>query len=130
MWVLDGNNSLKCIKSIGNWKIGDTHTFEDSDYFLSTSFVDRFADEVKRRSSQPTEDSDDEGQNDEESRDPTDGSSDTTPSGCTDNWKAAASDEKKKMWAIFSEAGIFASACHHGLILWIADMVQSLSCTF
>ncbi|KAG6875601.1 hypothetical protein C0993_008347, partial [Termitomyces sp. T159_Od127] len=51
----------------------------------------------------------------------------TVPNGppCADNWKAAAADTKKKMWAIFKEAGIFASCCRHGLILWIVDMMRS-----
>ncbi|KIP01438.1 hypothetical protein PHLGIDRAFT_38684, partial [Phlebiopsis gigantea 11061_1 CR5-6] len=31
----------------------------------------------------------------------------------------------KRMWAIFEEAGIFACACRHGLILWLVDMVRS-----
>ncbi|KAG6857076.1 hypothetical protein C0991_004818, partial [Blastosporella zonata] len=61
---------------------------------------------------------------DETEGDPTDGDTNSLSS-CTINWKAAASDEKKKMWAIFDEAGIFASACRHGFILWIADMIQS-----
>jgi hypothetical protein len=38
------------------------------------------------------------------------------------NWKAAG---EKGTWGIFKESGIFASACRHGLILWIIDMVQS-----
>ncbi|KAL6307295.1 hypothetical protein BKA93DRAFT_815979 [Sparassis latifolia] len=29
------------------------------------------------------------------------------------------------MWGIFDETGISASACHHGMILWLADMVCS-----
>ncbi|KZT01719.1 uncharacterized protein LAESUDRAFT_663270 [Laetiporus sulphureus 93-53] len=29
------------------------------------------------------------------------------------------------MWGIFEETGIFASACHHGFILWICDMMRS-----
>ena len=44
---------------------------------------------------------------------------------CHDNWKAAAADEKKHMWSIFEEMGIFVSACRHSLILWITDMVRS-----
>lgn len=44
---------------------------------------------------------------------------------CVKNWKAAAKDENKKMWSIFDESGIFASACRHGFILWVADMVRS-----
>jgi len=44
---------------------------------------------------------------------------------CTDKWKATAADDKKRMWGVFEETGIFASACWHGLMLWISDMVQS-----
>ncbi|KAG6870676.1 hypothetical protein C0993_004504, partial [Termitomyces sp. T159_Od127] len=55
--------------------------------------------------------------------DPTDG--EMSSSTCTNNWKAAAKDENKKMWAIFAESGIFASACRHGFILWICDMITS-----
>ncbi|KAG2068473.1 hypothetical protein BDR04DRAFT_1129243 [Suillus decipiens] len=46
-------------------------------------------------------------------------------SDCSKNWKAVASDEKKQMWSIFDETGIFVSACCHGLVLWVADMVCS-----
>ncbi|EIW75720.1 hypothetical protein CONPUDRAFT_26328, partial [Coniophora puteana RWD-64-598 SS2] len=31
----------------------------------------------------------------------------------------------KKSWGIFDETGIFACACRHGFIVWIADMVRS-----
>ncbi len=41
---------------------------------------------------------------------------------CASHWKAAAADEKKQMWSIYDETGIFASTCRHGLILWIVDM--------
>ncbi|KAL4259837.1 CxC1-like cysteine cluster associated with KDZ transposases domain-containing protein [Pleurotus pulmonarius] len=44
---------------------------------------------------------------------------------CADNWKAAAGNEKKHMWDIFDETGIFACACRHGMIVWLADMVRS-----
>ena len=44
---------------------------------------------------------------------------------CATNWKAAASKEKKRMWGVFDETGIFACACPHGFVLWIVDMVQS-----
>ena len=44
---------------------------------------------------------------------------------CTSNWKAVVSMEKKRMWGVFDETGIFASACPHGFVLWLADMVQS-----
>lgn len=55
--------------------------------------------------------------------DPTDG--DPATSTCTKNWKAAQSDEKKRSWDVFDETGIFASACRHGFMLWVIDMVRS-----
>ncbi|KAG6819075.1 hypothetical protein H0H93_015744, partial [Arthromyces matolae] len=129
MIAIDGNNSLKRIKGISNRQTGDGRCFEDSDYFLSHDFINRFADEVKA-SPQPenpfdADEVDDNHSVEDGEGDPTDGASGTAPVGCTEKWKAAAKDEKKKMWAIFDEAGIFASCCRHGLILWIADMVRS-----
>ena len=44
---------------------------------------------------------------------------------CVKNWKAASEDDKKRMWAIFDEAGIFACACRHGFVLWVLDMIRS-----
>lgn len=123
---MDGNNSLKRINGIGNRQVSDTRIFEDSDYFLSTEFVDRFAHEVKSRRLPQSDGIDDDDVVVEDGfGDPTDGDNSAQPSLCASNWKAAASDDKKKMWAIFSESGIFASACRHGFILWIADMVRS-----
>ncbi|KAI9063698.1 hypothetical protein FKP32DRAFT_1676382 [Trametes sanguinea] len=134
---MDGNNSLKRLATTGKRSTGDTRTFE-SDYFLPRDFVDRYAHEVKSRQKQPhanvprrgdrsDDDDDDESETDDAADgggDPTDGKPDA-PSPCASNWKAAAADEKKRMWGIFDETGIFASACRHGLILWIADMVRS-----
>ena len=88
------------------------------------TFVDGFATEVKSCPSPPGDDVNEEEGN-SRTGDPTDSDIHGSPSGCTDNWKAAASDEKKKMWAVLSESGIFANACRHSFVLWIADMVQS-----
>ncbi|KAG6886946.1 hypothetical protein C0992_001539, partial [Termitomyces sp. T32_za158] len=139
MFVMDGNNSLKRIANIGDWHIGDNRTFDESDFYLSSEFVDKYADEVKKPAPEPimssfklaeAEQSVNEDDNASEvfpdgepdSGDPMDGA---PPTPCTNNWKAAAADSKKKTWAIFDEAGIFASACRHRIILWLADMVQS-----
>lgn len=122
MWVIDGNNSLKRIKGVGDRRVSDTRSFNESDYYLPSEFVDQYANEVKARPKNSTN-SDDEGGDEEPSGDPTDGGPSTSK--CTDNWKAAASDKKKKMWAIFDESGIFASACRHGFILWLVDMIRS-----
>ena len=134
MVVMDGNNSLKRFAPVGNRGIGDARTF-DSDYYLPMDFINKFADEVKGRQSQPhvpvPEDLDDEvvdddadSQWDEEEAegDPTDGAPDTA---CASNWKAAAKDEKKRTWSAFWETGIFASACRHGRIVWLIDMIKS-----
>lgn len=143
LWAHDGNNSLKRVLPFGNRVAADIRVFEGSDYFLSHSFVDGFANEVKPSSSntrhrevrsagqdsEGEEESDSEGEGGEEPEgDPTDGARDASGNGvdqCVKNWKAAASDEKKRSWAIFDETGIYASACRHGFILWICDMVRS-----
>ncbi|KAJ3964386.1 hypothetical protein EV361DRAFT_974213 [Lentinula raphanica] len=132
MFVIDGNNSLKRLKSVGNRQVADTREFHGSDYYLGTEYVDQFRNEVKAKSADTRartatgeEHADDEWV-DEDTGDPTDGS---TPqdrlSHCTDNWKASSAESKKRMWDGFEESGIFASACRHGFILWLCDMIRS-----
>ena len=72
------------------------------------------------------DDDDDWRDDEEEEADPTEfaGAPDMLRE-CTRNWKSAARDEKKKMWGIFEETGIFAAACRHGFLLWVIDMVRS-----
>lgn len=147
LWAHDGNNSLKRMLPVGSRVAADTRVYEDSDYFLSREYVDRYANEVKSQpatrkrkhreissgdSSDDSSDTDDEQPDNPTSPttegDPTDGiraDQHANISQCVKNWKAAASDDKKKTWAIFDETGIYASACRHGLILWICDMVRS-----
>ncbi|KAL7283095.1 hypothetical protein ACG7TL_002520, partial [Trametes sanguinea] len=139
--VIDGNNSLKRLAPTGCRSVGDMRVFVDSKYYLLSDFVERYADEVKGRQGQqhvavPTDrdagepDAAEPDAADEDGDetlhagegDPTDGS---VPSSCTTNWKAAAAEDKKRMWGIFEECGIFACACRHGLILYIVDMVRS-----
>ena len=124
---MDGNNSLKRVATSASRSVGDTRTF-DSDYYIPRAVVEKFAGEVKPRQAQPhvavpihsvpetgsddgDEDGDDPGDNDLTEGDSMDGAPD---SACASNWKAAASDEKKRMWAVFEETGVFAAACHHG----------------
>jgi len=125
MLVLDGNNSLKRMKTgRGQREVGDVRELNDSDYFLSNTFVNSFENEIRRpgqtRVKQEPEE-EDVGQ-DEDYVTEAEG---VQLENCTSNWKAAASMEKKKMWGVFDETGIFASACPHGFVLWLADMVQS-----
>jgi hypothetical protein len=34
-------------------------------------------------------------------------------------------EERKKMWQMFTETGIFVAVCRHGLLLLLCDMIQS-----
>ncbi|KAJ3828633.1 hypothetical protein F5880DRAFT_1621091 [Lentinula raphanica] len=133
MFVIDGNNSLKQLKSVGNRQAANTREFRGSDFYLSSEYVDQFRDEVKTKASGPRahlstaeEHQEDDEWVDEDAGDPTDGSTPNSRfSHCTDNWKASSAESKKRMWDGFEESGIFASACRHGFILWICDMIRS-----
>ena len=132
LWAHDGNNSLKRMLPVGGRTAADTRLFTDNDYFLPRDFVNKFANEVKTvhvhgHREITTGDSDDESE-DELEGDATDGVQQGTKEGvdqCVKHWKAAASDNKKRSWAIFDETGIYASACRHGMLLWVVDMVRS-----
>ncbi|KAH9939342.1 uncharacterized protein BXZ73DRAFT_43852 [Epithele typhae] len=138
MGSMDANNSLK--RLLRKYRmVGDRRHYKNT-YYLGPPFVDQFANQVPARQAQPKptvdlrDDGDDvdaiepapepvPGPADTEG-DPTDGEA-GAPSPCATNWKAAAADEKKHMWGGFDETGIFASACRHGRILWVADMIRS-----
>ncbi|KAJ3522209.1 hypothetical protein NM688_g8906 [Phlebia brevispora] len=146
MFAMDGNNSLKRLLSHGTNDVADNRTFEESDYYLSQDFVSKFAHEVKSRkeasksankkAKAPAKVKTDDNEEEEDlddmelgapgEGDPTDGGIlDNLVKTCVRNWKSAASEEKKKMWAIYSETGIFACACRHGFLLYLCDMVRS-----
>jgi hypothetical protein len=127
MFAMDGNNSLKRIRQVGSHAIADHRVFE-SDYFLSHEYVNKFADEVKRKA--PAVEDPDDSENVPETLsphevDPTDGEQSSVTVACADNWKASQANELRRMWNIYEETGIFAAACRHGMILWLADMVRS-----
>jgi hypothetical protein len=44
---------------------------------------------------------------------------------CVDRWKAAGPDARKKMFDLFTVAGIFLCGCHHGHMILICDMIRS-----
>ncbi|KAI0343135.1 hypothetical protein BDW22DRAFT_1329220 [Trametopsis cervina] len=125
--AMDGNNSLKRMATATHRTAADTRSLEDSDYFIPSSFVNRFANEVHGKISKgPTVkhnrlDSDDESAPNNDARE----ARRRKLALCVKNWKSAAKEERKKMWAIFDEAGIFAAACRHGFFLWVIDMVCS-----
>lgn len=115
---MDGNNSLK---RVARKRTVDDREL-DNDYFLSSNFVNLFADEVKPKpGSNPRLDG--RHVEDPESGDPTDGVK--IDHACADRWKAAMADVVRRLWAIFHETGVFAAACRHGFILWLIDMIRS-----
>ncbi|KAF8814021.1 hypothetical protein BYT27DRAFT_7071949, partial [Phlegmacium glaucopus] len=126
MFCMDGNDSLKRVRTLGKHQTADLRVFSESDYYIPTEEVDKYASEVRARDV-PIGGIDDTPANDIENStgDPTDGAENTVIDGCVHNWKAAQTDSKKKSWEMFEENGIFASACCHGLLLWIVDMVRS-----
>lgn len=131
MLVLDGNNSLSRMAQAGDRVIDSQNTFSESDYYLSEEFVNTFSGKPQSQAlhvapnSMP-DDADSAADGNAEELGPADGAGQEEEiSQCANNWKAAASDERKKMWPNFAETGIFASACRHGFILWIVDMIRS-----
>ena len=42
-----------------------------------------------------------------------------------DRWRNASPDERKRMFAMYNETGIFIAACCHGFVLVLCDMVKS-----
>ena len=46
---------------------------------------------------------------------------------CT-NWKNSAVDTKKTAFEIYETNGIFPTACHHGLIEILCEIVEAVSC--
>lgn len=58
-------------------------------------------------------------------KDPFDGAFEGLPSECAEKWKANADDNKKVMWDVFDECGIFITVCRHGIVLLACDMVRS-----
>ena len=123
MFALDGNDSLKRIARIGSRDIGDTRCISDSDYYIPAEEVDEWARETRSTLSAEAASNNDDSDGSDVVEQGENGAVDPGP--CANNWKAAQSDSKKRMWGIFAETGLFASACRHGFILWIADMVRS-----
>lgn len=122
MFAVDGNDSLKRIARIGSRDVGDRRCFTTSDYYIPAEEVDEWARET--RSALTVEVSDDDNEGDDDGVGPGQNER-VNPGPCANNWKAAQSDSKKRMWGVFLETGLFASACRHGFVLWIADMIRS-----
>ncbi|KAG2153503.1 uncharacterized protein EDB93DRAFT_1102647 [Suillus bovinus] len=118
----------KRMLQVGDRQRGDMREYANSDYMLPQPYVNQFANEVWLQP-MPADTSEPEDVvpaigNDDDA-DTEDSSRQVMSSDCSKNWKAAAGEEKKQMWSIFDETGLFVAACRHGLLLWVTDMVRS-----
>ncbi|KAI0692610.1 hypothetical protein BC835DRAFT_1277453 [Cytidiella melzeri] len=125
--AMDGNNSLKRIATTAHRTAADTRILHNSNYFLSTDFVNQYANEVRGKYSKGPAGDPTDGlrQLDDSDRNDPQAARRQRLASCTKNWKSAAKEDRKKMWGIFDEAGVFAAACRHGFLLWVMDMVCS-----
>ncbi|KAG2119870.1 uncharacterized protein F5147DRAFT_742122 [Suillus discolor] len=124
MYVMNGGNSVKRMMGIGDRQCGNTRVYNESDYMLPRTFIDRFTNEVlQSRSAYRVNDRPDDDTISEAEEDIS--WAHVIAEDCSKNWKAAADDDKKRMWAVFDETGIFVTACRHGFILWYTDMIKS-----
>jgi len=44
---------------------------------------------------------------------------------CMDRWKNAGPEERKRMFQMYAECGIFLVACRHGTVLLVCDIIRS-----
>ena len=44
---------------------------------------------------------------------------------CVDRWRNAGPEQRKKMFAMFDETGIFLLSCRHRFALLISDMIKT-----
>lgn len=108
---MDGNNSLKRLSRPNH------HTIKKlfpSNYYLTSEEVDLYKNEVKSHVTR---------------KDITETPEAMAVGGdiamCTDHWKAANADANKRTYKEFEQSGIFLSACRHGFILFLTDMICS-----
>ncbi|KAI6020940.1 hypothetical protein BKA83DRAFT_4464510 [Pisolithus microcarpus] len=117
---IDGNNSLK------RW---DTSTYgvspqvdtccPRSNYWLDDAYVDRFKCEVSSRSNHDNDT--DNWQNPLVSTNPDIPTSFT----CVERWRNAGPEQRKRMFLMFHESGIFIASCWHRFVLLACNMVKS-----
>ncbi|KAG1717768.1 hypothetical protein EDD22DRAFT_793253 [Suillus occidentalis] len=112
--TIDGNNSLKrwASSTYGTSPCNDSRTYH-SDYWLSCAKVDEFKNNTPTQSKGPNDDWEDVVQ-------PESGTFH-----CVDHWRNAGPEQRKRMFAVFDESGIFIAACRHRFILLACDMVKS-----
>ncbi|OAX32642.1 hypothetical protein K503DRAFT_852090 [Rhizopogon vinicolor AM-OR11-026] len=120
--TIDGNNSLKRWASqIYNSVSRDDSRQPRTDYWIDREVVDKFKDEVRSRTALDKNDNADDWEDV-----PNDGEvPGEVPFNCTARWRNAGPEQRKKMFSLFDESGIFIAACRHRFILVACDMIHS-----
>ncbi|KZT18099.1 hypothetical protein NEOLEDRAFT_1080998 [Neolentinus lepideus HHB14362 ss-1] len=124
---MDGNNSLKRIDAVVRERRERIDTRGPrGPFWISRDDVDRFKDDVKRspgnskdaaEDDSADQDADDDWQDEPGSEDPV--------ATCIERWRNAGPEQRKRMFALFEESGIFVMACRNGAVLLLCDMVRS-----
>ncbi|KAG1764331.1 hypothetical protein EDD22DRAFT_979071 [Suillus occidentalis] len=124
--TIDGNNSLKrWASSSPNSLPRDDSRRPRSDYWIGRDAVDKFKDEVRSRT--PYDQALDKNDKVDDWEDVHD---DQEVPGeavfhCTARWRNAGPEQRKKMFSVFDESGIFIAACRHRFVLVACDMIRS-----
>ncbi|KAG1877267.1 hypothetical protein F4604DRAFT_1880502 [Suillus subluteus] len=120
LYAADGNNSARRAGSAG---AADQCEFS-SNYIISQNTVNVFKDEVKHsRGTLPWPPVPNRSHIDADTE--TTISTDDMLGRCTSNFKVSGPEQKKTALDIYEITGIFAAACHHGIIEKICEMVRS-----
>ncbi|KAF8883570.1 hypothetical protein BD779DRAFT_1429581, partial [Infundibulicybe gibba] len=112
---IDGNNSLRRVgaSARGSAARQDSRTLS-SDRWLEPEEVDCFKDfKSKSKSSKADDDWEDSAGDGQASMD------------CVSRWRNAGPEERKKMFSMFEESGIFIASCRHRCVLLTCDMIKS-----
>ena len=132
---MDGNNSL-CRMGDGIKNVNvrlDTRNIS-SDRWIKPADVDRYKDEVQSISPisdiiQILANSIDDNQKSKDNPNCNDDWEDEpSPTGlskCVDRWRNAGPEQRKKMFAMFEETGIFLACCRHCFTLLVCDMIKT-----
>ncbi|KAG6875863.1 hypothetical protein C0992_001989, partial [Termitomyces sp. T32_za158] len=93
-----------------------------SDRWLTAEEVNKFKDEVK---SHPIKGPAIQNNDTDDWEDIDTGEELGTSLKCVERWRNAGPEERKKMFALFEESGIFIASCRHRAVLLICDMIKS-----
>ncbi|KAG1781182.1 hypothetical protein EV702DRAFT_1177492 [Suillus placidus] len=124
--TIDGNNSVKrWASSSPNSLPRDDSRRPRSDYWIGHDAVDKFKDEVRSRTPYDQAlDKNDKVDDWEDVRDDHEVPGEAVFH-CTARWRNAGPEQRKKMFSVFDESGIFIAACRHRFVLVACNMIRS-----